>query len=129
MAKDRLLFLGALAGAALVAAGAMLLLHRSGQHAGNAAANVLQTSTDQASLVAAESAVQGAVPAMEAYFSEHGSYAGATPISLRASDPGIDPSVTVIAADAQRYCLQSTVGSETASYTGPGGSVVGSPCA
>jgi hypothetical protein len=89
---------------------------------------MIQASTDQASLAAAESDVQAAVPAMEAYFSDHASYAGATPTSLRTYDPGIDPSVTVVGADAQRYCLQSTVGSETASYTGPGGAVVGSPC-
>jgi hypothetical protein len=63
---------------------------------------------------------QGAVPAMEAFFSEHTTYAGAT----------LPPSfgVFVVRADAVSYCLQTGTGSTAQHLSGPGGTPAAGPC-
>lgn len=68
---------------------------------------------------------RSAVPAIEAFYFDHGSYSGATAATLRVIDSTIDPTVRVARADGRGYCLESTVDGQTASFTGPGEEVTG----
>lgn len=68
---------------------------------------------------AAAANVRGSIPAMEAYYADNSSYAGATVEALRAYDYGIDDVQVVPSADGQNYCIASTVGSATVSKHGP----------
>jgi len=63
---------------------------------------------------------EAAIPAVEAYASEHGTYAGAS----------LPPAygVTVARADATSYCLEATVGTAVEHLIGPGGSPAPGPC-
>ncbi len=62
----------------------------------------------------------GAATELEAYHSEHASYAGA------ALPPAFG--VTLVRADAASYCLQAAVGGSVQHFTGPGGSPAAGPC-
>jgi hypothetical protein len=62
----------------------------------------------------------GAAAELEAYRSEHATYAGA------ALAPAF--SVTVVRADAASYCLQAGVGGGVQHFTGPGGTPAAGPC-
>jgi len=54
--------------------------------------------------------VRAAVPALEAYYADHGTYAGASLAALQQQyDAGLTD-VELVRADAATYCLQSTVG-------------------
>jgi type IV pilus assembly protein PilA len=68
---------------------------------------------------AAQSNVRAALPAVEAYFADNGTYAGMDLAALQAIDQNVsldgDPDVT-----ATTYCIQSTVGGQTWSISGPG---------
>ncbi|MDX6409996.1 MAG: hypothetical protein QOE13_3067 [Gaiellaceae bacterium] len=57
---------------------------------------------------------------LEAYKSEHATYAGAV----------LPPvfNVTVVRADAASYCLQAGVGGSVQHFTGPGGTPAAGPC-
>ncbi len=66
---------------------------------------------------AAQSNVRATIPAIEAYYADNGTYEGATSQGLRATYDEALPEVE-IDADAQTYCVQSTVGA--ASYFKPG---------
>jgi hypothetical protein len=62
----------------------------------------------------------GAATELEAYKSEHATYAGAV----------LPPAfgVTVMRADAATYCLQAGIGGTVQHFTGPGGTPVAGPC-
>jgi len=62
----------------------------------------------------------GAATELEAYKSEHATYAGAV----------LPPAfgVTVVRADAATYCLQVGVGGAVQHFIGPGGTPVTGPC-
>jgi len=62
----------------------------------------------------------GAATELEAYKSEHATYAGAV----------LPPAfgVTVMRADAATYCLQAGVGGTVQHFTGPGGAPATGPC-
>ena len=70
---------------------------------------------------AARANVRGSIPAMEAYYADHSSYAGATVDTLRAYDYGVGNVGVFPAADGMTYCIESTVGSVTVSRPGPAG--------
>jgi hypothetical protein len=74
--------------------------------------------TDDAS--AAEATVRASIPAAEAYNTDHGAYTGMTVEILRSYDSSIGDIEVVIAQDTA-YCIESRVGSATASYRGPAG--------
>ena len=62
----------------------------------------------------------GAATELEAYKSEHATYAGAVlPPAFGA---------TVVRADASTYCLQAGVGGTVQHFTGPGGAPATGPC-
>jgi type IV pilus assembly protein PilA len=74
---------------------------------------------------AAESNVRAAIPAIEAFYSDNGTYTGATLATLQASyDAGIklngNPTITNGGAS---YSLVNTQGTCVATASGPGGSI------
>jgi hypothetical protein len=78
---------------------------------------------------AAAANVRSAIPSLEAFFSDHGTYGGADVSALRRDyDSGIDPSVKLGWVETGRYCLESSVAGQTASVTGPNGEVVLGGC-
>jgi hypothetical protein len=68
---------------------------------------------------AAAANVRGSIPAMEAYYADNSSYAGATADVLRGYDYGIGDVRVMPSADGQSYCIASTVGNATVSKHGP----------
>jgi hypothetical protein len=91
------------------------LLARQATTAGPTSAAAQRAET-QAAVAAAATSFDSALPALQAWFADHGTYAGAT----------LPPSygVTVVRADGVSYCLQSGDRHET----GPGGSPASGPC-
>jgi hypothetical protein len=67
----------------------------------------------------AKSNVRASIPAIEAWNADHGTYAGMTVKELRTKyDYGI-PDVKIAKASKTTYCVESTAGGETWSYSGP----------
>jgi hypothetical protein len=84
----------------------------------------IEHDTQQAGAVTAQSNLQAAGPAAQAFFAENGTYAGLNLTAYDASATGI----TVVSADAASYCVQTSAGTQVFSLRGPGGSVVAGPC-
>ena len=83
---------------------------------------------DRANNSAAQANVRAAVPGMEAYNADHGTYAGATSAVLQASyDAGIKH-VDVKSATATTYCIESTVGSAVWNKAGPAADISSGAC-
>jgi type IV pilus assembly protein PilA len=78
---------------------------------------------DRANKTAAKANVRAAIPAIEAFYSDNGTYVGATVVKLKASyDAGISLS-TIMSATATGYCAQAVSGNMTAHRTGPSGAI------
>jgi hypothetical protein len=59
---------------------------------------------------AAQANVRASIPAIEAYYADNGTYEGATLEGLRSVyDAGL-PDVVIVSAEAETYCVESTVG-------------------
>jgi hypothetical protein len=72
--------------------------------------------------------VRAAIPALEAWNADHGSYRGATLQTLRRKyDYGLHD-VTVVFTTRDDYCIESRVGDSVASKHGPGGEVLPQAC-
>lgn len=71
---------------------------------------------------AAQSNVRAAIPAMEAFYSDNGTYVGANLAALKSIDSGI-ASVTISGLGVSGYTLAFTKGACTATITGPGGTI------
>ena len=83
---------------------------------------------DRANNSAAQANVRAAVPGMEAFNADHGTYTGATSAVLQASyDAGIKH-ILVKTATATTYCIQSTVGAYTFFKNGPGADITQGTC-
>jgi type IV pilus assembly protein PilA len=86
---------------------------------------------DRAEAKAAAADVRSAVPDAEAYFSDLGNYTNMTATTgdapdatgLKGIDSGLSSAVSVPKHTATTYCIQATVNTHTAHYSGPGGSV------
>ena len=76
---------------------------------------------DRAQRRTAAANVRTAVPDAEAYYTDNGSYAGMTPVTLQTIDH-IDPGLTIF-ADATHYCMSDSQGAHIAKVVGPGGTV------
>lgn len=73
--------------------------------------------------------VRAAIPAIEAYYADNGTYAGATVEGLRATyDAGIGDVRLLGLLNRRTYCVESTVGSVTFSKAGPAAEIVPGPC-
>jgi hypothetical protein len=68
-----------------------------------------------------QTCVRAAIPAIEAWYADHGTYARMTIAKLRKYDYSIPPMLKIVWATKQRYCVESSVNGETYSYRGPGG--------
>lgn len=77
-----------------------------------------QQAETQASVEASAETFNAALPELQAWFTDHGTYAGATLTP--------DYGVAVVRADATSFCLQTTDGS--AHEVGPGGSPAAGAC-
>jgi hypothetical protein len=106
-------------------------------HYGIPASAKARSATGGAVVVSAEDAaraeamanVRAAVPALEAWNADHGSYEGATLERLRKQyDYGLHD-VTFAFTSRTDYCYESHVGDAVASKHGPGGEVLPQPCA
>jgi hypothetical protein len=76
----------------------------------------------------AEGNVRAVIPAIEAYYADNGSYAGVSLARLRTTyDPTL-AGVRIVRANARTYCVESTVGSTTASKHGPAADITLSGC-
>ena len=83
---------------------------------------------DRANKAAAQANVRASVPAIEAYYADNNTYAGATLSYLQTTyDAGVK-NILVQAATSTTYCIQSTVGAETWNKGGPGTDIVTGAC-
>jgi hypothetical protein len=75
---------------------------------------------EDASAAASTASFQAAAPALQAWFAEQGTYAGAT----------LPPAfgVRLARADATSYCLEAGTGETARHLVGPGGSPAPGPC-
>jgi hypothetical protein len=82
--------------------------------------DLAQQAEADAAAAASTANFQAAAPALQAWFAEHGSYAGAT----------LQPvfGVQLVRADATSYCLQSGGGETAQHVVGPGGTPAPGPC-
>src|SRR4029077_8062456 len=78
---------------------------------------------DRANKTAAKANVRAAIPAIEAFYSDHGTYVGSTIANLKLSyDAGLSLS-TLNGQTASIYCAAATSGNQTAHRTGPAGAI------
>jgi prepilin-type N-terminal cleavage/methylation domain-containing protein len=76
----------------------------------------------------ARSNIRIAVPAIEAYRSDNGSYAAVTLAALQASySPGIQ-GIEILSATDAGYCVRSTVSGRSWYLSGPGGATTTTAC-
>ena len=75
---------------------------------------------------AAQANVRSAVPAVEAYYADNGTYVGMTAAALAAIDAGVN--VTVGTVSASSYCISNTQGTSTYSKSGPSAAIVSGAC-
>ncbi|HXL43208.1 MAG TPA: hypothetical protein VN960_04025 [Gaiellaceae bacterium] len=73
--------------------------------------------------------VRAAIPAIEAWNADRGTYAGMTVKKLRSRyDAGIPETVTIVRATRTTYCVESTAKGETYSFRGPHGPLAPGGC-
>ena len=83
---------------------------------------------DRANNSAAQANVRAAVPGLEAFAADHGTYVGATSAALQASyDAGIKH-ITTKSLSQTSYCVESTVGPNTYHKAGPAADITTGPC-
>ena len=83
---------------------------------------------DRASSSAAQANVRSALPAVEAYFADNQTYVGMNLAALQGIDAGISSTLSVGSVAVDSYCIESTVGGQDASLTGPGGTIATTTC-
>jgi hypothetical protein len=84
--------------------------------------------TDQAASATARANVSAALAAMQAYGAANGGYSTATVATLAQFNAGLGSTISLHDLTATSFCVQSTVGTTSASASGPGGGIVDSPC-
>jgi hypothetical protein len=83
----------------------------------------------QAPTYEAATNVRAAIPAIEAWNADRGTYAGMTVKKLRGRyDAGIPETVTIVRATRTTYCVESTANGETYSFRGPHGPLAPGGC-
>jgi hypothetical protein len=74
----------------------------------------------QETLPLAAKRVRNAIPAIEAFWADHGSYAGLTLARIRAYDSSVR-AVAIRRAGRDGYCVESTLAGPVVHYDGPRG--------
>ena len=83
---------------------------------------------ERAADATARSNIRTAVPAIEAYRADTGSYAGMTTAALQTSySPGVE-GVTVVSGDAMGYCVSATAAGATWFKAGPDAQISQTAC-
>ena len=83
---------------------------------------------DRAANSAAQANVRAAVPSVEAYFADNGTYAGLTRTTLRLIDPSVNIEV-IGTANATSYCVRDAdVAAPNYFKQGPGGGIITTAC-
>ena len=83
---------------------------------------------DRANKSAAQANVRASIPAVEAFYADNNTYAGATLSYLQSTyDQGVK-NIVIQSATATTYCVESTVGAETFKKSGPGADIVTGTC-
>jgi hypothetical protein len=76
----------------------------------------------------AQASIRGAVPALEAYYADNGTYAGASASRLRSLyDSGI-AGVRIVSADDRTYCIENTAGNFVFHKPGPAAEIRDGAC-
>jgi type IV pilus assembly protein PilA len=83
---------------------------------------------DRANNSAAQANVRAAIPAVEAYFADNGTYVGMTLTGLQASYDQAIKNMAVISSSASSYCISGTSGSKTFYKAGPAGDISATAC-
>jgi general secretion pathway protein G len=84
---------------------------------------------DRANDAVAQADLRVSLPSIEAYFNDHGTYAGVTVVTLRASyDQALPASLAVVNATDTSYCAQTTAGGRTWKREGPSALIVQGSC-
>ena len=83
---------------------------------------------DRANKSASQANVRASIPAIEAYYADNNTYAGATVTYLQTTyDEGVK-NIVIQSASSTTYCIQSTVGAETWKKAGPGADILTGAC-
>ncbi|HET9324743.1 MAG TPA: prepilin-type N-terminal cleavage/methylation domain-containing protein [Gaiellaceae bacterium] len=83
---------------------------------------------DRANDSAAKANVRASIPAMEAYFADYNTYAGASVAFLQSTyDQGIK-NITIPTATSSTYCVESNVGGKTWRKNGPAADLENTVC-
>lgn len=78
--------------------------------------------------IAAKANIDAAIPAMNAYYQDEGTFTGMTQAELQSSySPGIR-NITVVSAGSAAYCVSSTVDGSTWYKLGPSGPLTTTRC-
>jgi type IV pilus assembly protein PilA len=76
---------------------------------------------DRAAQKSADANIRAALPSIEAYYGDIGSYTGMTTTYLRSTyDSGLDGDIVLSGVLANAYCVGVTVNGKSASFKGPG---------
>ena len=83
---------------------------------------------DRANKSAAQANVRASIPAVEAFYADNNTYAGATLSYLQSTyDAGVK-NIVIQSAGSTTYCIESTVGAETWKKAGPGADILTGSC-
>jgi type IV pilus assembly protein PilA len=83
---------------------------------------------DRANKSAAQANVRASIPAVEAYYADNNTYAGATLSYLQSTyDQGVK-NIVIQSVTSTTYCIESTVGAETWKKAGPGSDILTGSC-
>ena len=83
---------------------------------------------DRANKSAAQANVRASIPAIEAFYADNNTYAGATLSYLQSTyDQGVK-NIVIQSAGSTTYCIESTVGGKVFNKKGPGADIVSGVC-
>ena len=112
---------------ALAVFGAVRALSGKSDETSKAIVSSITTPIQQAARAEAEANVHGAIPAVQIYFADHGSYTGISTAALRTIDAGVSPTVQVVPT-AGSYCVMATVRGIAVRNVGPSTDVTDGSC-
>ena len=112
---------------ALAVFGAVRALSGKSDETSKAIVSSITTPIQQAARAEAEANVRGAIPAVQIYFADNGSYAGISTAALRTINAGVSPTVQVVPT-AGSYCLMATVRGISVRNVGPSTDVTDGSC-